>query len=387
MESFADKFDRNDFLVEKDLSEKCVRFIGHPKALKELLHEADKHIVEYQRVGRRKSQKKRLESVDKIRILETQGTFEDVCTKFTNMLIRVRGNEVIVEGDPADLDAAFVQILEEYDSIKSGKYKHYKSKEFVNFVNSKAIRKDVQDNLNRKQFKGGWEINSTEIVVFSAEGSDDPHSLCREILNLVNEGIIPIDEDMLHIFYAKDWKTFKDTAKRNSKDKLDIALTETPEVIVIGMQDIKGVVKDIKSWIDSKTIKEKFIRCNSLKIEFICKCWEPDDFSDIENTGVKLSVKKDGILISGTSKDTEAAERELDTRLKRICKKTKTLEKTAICDVIVGAKGQGTLKDIEKQSRCLLKLPGELEGESVIDLYDTDHTGTAQIDVKGDSGK
>ena len=387
MGSFADKFDRNDVLVEKDPSEKCVRFIGHPKALKELLHEADKHIVEYQHVGRRKSQKKRLESVDKIRILETQGTFEDVCTKFTNMLIRVRGNEVIVEGDPGDLDAAFVQILEEYDSIQPGKYKHYKSKEFVNFVNSKAIKKHVQDNLSRKQFKGRWEINSTEIVVFSAEGSDDPNSLCREILNLVNEERIPIDEDELHIFSAKDWKTFKDTAKTNSKDKLDITLTETPEVIILGIKDIKGVVKDVKSWIDSRTIKEKFIRCDPANIEFICKCWEPDDFSDIKNTGVKLSVKKDGILISGTSKDTKAAESELETKLKRLCRKTKTLERTAVCDVIVAAKGQGFLKDIEKKSRCLLKLPGELEGESFIDQYDTDQTGPAQVDEKGDSGK
>ena len=386
-ESFAGKFNRDVVLVKTDPSKKCVRFIGHPKALKELLQQADKHIAEYQRVSKRKSQMKRLESVDKIRILETQGTFEEVCTKFADMQIRVRGNEVIVEGDPGDLKTAFVQILEEYDSIQPGKYKHYKSKEFVNFVNSKAIKKHVQDNLNRKQFKGRWEINSKDIVVFSAEGSDDPHSLCREILNLVNEERIPIDEDVLHIFDAKDWKTFKDTAKRNSKDKLDIALTETPEVIILGIQDIKGVVKDVKSWIDDRTIKEKFIRCDPVNIEFICKCWKQDDFSDIENTCVKLSVKKDGILISGTSKDIEAAESELETRLKQFCRKSKTLERTAICDVIMAAKGQGTLKDIEEESRCLLKLPGELEGESFIDLYDTDHTGPAQVDEKGDSGK
>ena len=330
---------------------------------------------------------KRLESVDKIQILETQGTFDEVCTKFSDMQIRVKGNDVIVEGDPGDLNKAFVKIFEAYESIEPGKYKHYKSTEFVDFVNSKAIKKHVQDNLNRKKFKGKWEINSSDIVVFSAEGSDDPHSLCKEILNLVNEERIHVDKNVLHIFDAKDWKTFKDTVKRTYKDKVDIALTETPEVIILGIQDIKDVVKDVKSWIDDRTIKERFVKCDPVNIEFICKCWKQDDFSDIEKNGVKLRVKKDGILVSGTMKDLENAESELETRLKQICRKTKTLERTAVCDVIMTAKGQGTLKDIEEESRCLIKLPGELEGESFIDLYDTDQTAPAQVDEKGDSGK
>ena len=329
---------------------------------------------------------KRLDSVDKIRILETQETFEEICRKFSDMQIRVKGNEITVEGDPGDLNKAFVQILEEYDSIQPGKFKHYKSQEFVNFVNSKAIKKHVQDNLNKKQFKGKWEVNSSEIVVFSVEGSEDPHSVCREILNLITVERIPIAEDVLNIFDSKDWKTFKDSIKRNIKDKVDIVTTETPEVIVLGIQEIKNIVKDVKSWIDDRTIKEKFVQCDPLNIEFICKCWKQDDFSDIESTGVKLSVKTDGILISGTSKNIEAAESELETRLKQICRKSKTLERTAICDVIVAAKGQGTLKDIEEESRCLVKLPGELEGDSFIDLYDTDQSGPAQIDEKGDSG-
>lgn len=385
--SFAAKFDRSKVQVKKDANKQCVKFISHPRILKELLLQADKQIGELQRVARRKSEMRCIDSVDKIRILESQGTFEEICRQFSDMLIHVKGNEVTVEGNPEDLCKAFMNIFEECDSVQPGKYKHYRSQEFVSFISSKTIKKLVQDNLNRKQFKGRWEVNSSEIVVFSAEGSADPNSLCKEILNLVSEERIPITEGLVSILESKDWKTFRDGLKRTCKDKFDIVTTKTPEVIVLGMQEIKNIVKEVKSWIDDRTVKEKFLKCDPLTIEFMCKCWKTKDFNEIEETGVKINVRQDGILITGVSRAVTAAENELETRFKQTCKKVKTLERTAIFDVILTAKRQGMLNAIEDESKCLVKLPGELDGDlSFIDLFDSDQVAEAQIDEKGDNG-
>lgn len=280
----------NTIQVKKDDKKKCMKFIGHPKKLKDLKLQIDLEIAELQRVARRKSEMKRLHSVDKVIILETQGTFEEICSNFNDMLIRVKGNEVTVEGNPQDIKQAFVQIFEECESIQPGKYKHYKSQEFVNFVNSKTIKKFIQDNLDKKKFKGKWEVNSSEIVVLAADNGD-PNCICGEILNLVYEERIPIGEELLGIVQSKEWKTFTDGIKRTNKDKIEIGISETPEVIVLGIQDVTNIVEKVDSWIEDRAMKDKFIKCDPLTIEFICKCWKEDDFSDIERSGAKVTTK------------------------------------------------------------------------------------------------
>ena len=276
--------------VKKDAKKKCVKIIGSPKILKDIQQQVDEHIAELQRLVRRRSEMKRMTSIDKVKILETQGTFDEICRKFPDMQIHVKGTEVTVEGNPEDLKDAFVEIFEECDSIQQGKFKHYKLKAFVDFVNRSAIKKHIQDNLNKKQFKGRWEINSTEIVVFTAD-SGDSHSLCKEILNLVNEERIPIDEEQSDILDSSNWKTFTNDKKRTFRDKVDILTTETPEIVVLGVQDLKNLVKEITNWIDDRVIKEKFLKCDPFNVEFISKHWQDKDYSDIEKSGVKITVK------------------------------------------------------------------------------------------------
>lgn len=380
------KFASGKVQVKKDAKKKCIKFISHPKVLRDLQPQIDQQIAELQRVARRKSEMKRINSVDKIKILETQGTFEEICNKFSDMVIQVKGNDVTVEGNPADISSAFVQIFEECESIQPGKFKHYKSQEFVNFVNSKSTKKFIQDNLDKKQFKGRWEVNSSEIVVFVTDGAD-PSNICKEIVNLVSEKRIPIALDLIDIVKSRDWKTFTNGIKTKSKDKIDIVTTDKPEVIILGIQEIKGIVKDVTSWIDDRTVKESFIKCDPLNIEFVCKCWKEDDFNDIESTGVKLSINENGILISGNSKQIRAAEDELEKRLKQICKAVKKLEKTAVCDVIHSAKMKGTLAEIEDKARCLIKLPGDMDGDSSFVMIDRNQTEEIKMNERGDSGK
>ena len=267
-----------------------MKFVGNPRALRDLQNQVDEHIAELQRAVRRKSEMKRLNSVDKIRILETQGTFDAICGKFLDMQIRVKGTDVTVEGNPEDLKDAFVEIFAECDAIQEGKFKHYKLKEYVDFVNKPAIKKHIQDNLNKKKFTGRWEINPTEIVVFSANSADSI-SICKEILNLVNEERISVDKDMCDILQSSSWKTFTNGKKTTCKDKVEILTTDKPEIIVIGVQDLRNLVKDIHNWVDDRSTKEQTIRCDCSSIEFISKHWVDKDYSDIENTGVKVTLK------------------------------------------------------------------------------------------------
>ena len=81
-----------------------------------------------------------------------------------------------------------------------------------------------------------------------------------------------------------------------------------------------------------------------------------------------------GILLSGTSKNMQSAELELDKKLKCICKQVKKFERTAVCDAMLSAKRNGTLSGIERQSRCLVKLPVELDGEISFSSLDRELT-------------
>ena len=70
----------------------------------------------------------------------------------------------------------------------------------------------------------------------------------------------------------------------------------------------------------------------------------------------------------------QSAELELDKKLKCICKQVKKFERTAVCDAMLSAKRNGTLSGIERQSRCLVKLPVELDGEMSFSSLDRELT-------------
>ena len=108
-------------------------------------------------------------------------------------------------------------------------------------------------------------------------------------------------------------------------------------------------------------------------------------FSDLLLLFCLFFFTGNGILISGTSKNIQSTELELEKRLKQICKKVQKFERTAVCDVILSAKRNGTLDEIESKSRCLVKLPVEMDGETSFSaLFDreqaTDEIGEAQAE-------
>ena len=91
-------------------------------------------------------------------------------------------------------------------------------------------------------------------------------------------------------------------------------------------------------------------------------------------------------MIVGNSKQIQTAEHEFEKRLKQICKKVQKFEKVDVCDVILSAKTKGTLMEIEENSRCLVKLPGEMDGDLSF-LNERDQRGDTPVDERGDNGE
>ena len=74
-----------------------------------------------------------------------------------------------------------------------------------------------------------------------------------------------------------------------------------------------------------------------------------------------LCIAGNGMELTGLSENLIAAKQKLDIKLKRICSKKHQLRRTGIRNVLEVFQQRGSIGDIEKEFRCLVKLPPQLD--------------------------
>ena len=83
-----------------------------------------------------------------------------------------------------------------------------------------------------------------------------------------------------------------------------------------------------------------------------------------------IYVSVNGIELTGLSENLIKGKQKLDMKLKRMCSKRHTLKRTGIHSVLEASKHTGTISAIEKENKCIIKLPQEIDESVSVMLSD-----------------
>ncbi|WAQ95722.1 PAR14-like protein [Mya arenaria] len=361
-----------DMLIKPNRERKSLKLVGFKK--KENVKNAQKIIEEqvetFSRAARRKTETRKVKSAEHLAILDFQESFQNICKKFTDLVIHVEENEVTIEGDPADIPNAFIDIYAECDNVEPITYKHGKSREWVQFVKKESTRSYIEKKLEESKIKGCYTVNGTEISVFvpSATKSDDIRDV---IVKSVLEESVAVEQSSRDLLNSEVWGDFLIDLKSRVKDTVDVFTKKLETVVVLGLDNsVPSVVKQIEEFLYAKTEKAVTVQCDSVKMDFISECWTEQDFKEIEQHNVVVKKKANGIELTGLSDNLIAGKQKLDAKLKKMCNKKHTLRKIGIHSVLRTAKLSGTITSLEKECKCVVRLPAALEEDTTYMLSD-----------------
>lgn len=243
------------------------------------------------RAARRKVESRKVKSPEQLSVLMLQGTVRAICQAFSDLVIHVEGNEVTVEGDPADIPNAFMELYKECDKVEPVSYKHSNSREWVMFVKKDTSKAYIQKKLDSKQLKGCWTVNNTEIDIFVPTNGNS-EAIKDIVLKSVVEESIDVEKSSTELLQSDVWGDFLSDLKRRSNDKVDVVTKKLQAVVVFGIDEtVPSIVKQISDFLDSKTVKNVLVQCDPLQLEFINHCWTEEDHTEIQKNDVVIKPK------------------------------------------------------------------------------------------------
>ncbi|XP_052266746.1 protein mono-ADP-ribosyltransferase PARP14-like isoform X2 [Dreissena polymorpha] len=352
-----------DMLIKPNRDRKSLKLVGFKK--KDNVRSAQKIIEEQieslSRAMRRKTEMRKVKTEEYMKVLHYQGTFAAICKKFADLDINVKGNEVTVDGDPDDIQKAFIEMYSECDKIEPTTFKHSRSREWVQFLKHDSVKESINKKLEQQKLNGTWTVNGKEIIVFVPEGVK-ADAIKDTVYVTVLETDVPVDPASKELLQSEVWSVFQADLLSRQQEKVDFFTKNDHEVTVVGLEDaVPSVVKQIEDFLNSKAEKTVTVPCESAKMDFIYRCWTAEDFKEFEDIGAVLQKTVHGIKLTGLADNLISAKQKFDEKLKTITCKKHTLKKLGVCSVLRTAKLSGTITTLEKSHRCVIKLPQELE--------------------------
>ncbi|KAL4240940.1 Poly (ADP-ribose) polymerase [Mactra antiquata] len=366
-----------DLLVKQDRERKSIKFVGFKSNVKNASQVLSDKIEVLSREARRKTETRKVKSVEKLTVLQIQGTFDDLSKKYGDMKISVDGNNVTVEGDPADISNAFIEMYTECDKVSPVAYEHSKTREWVSFARKDTTSKHIQKKLDQKQIKGSWEVTGTCLNIYVPKDSKSD-GIKDAILGAVLEESIPVDKSSTDLLNSEVWGDFLKDNRRKFRDKVDVFTKKLQAVIIVGTDDVvPHISKLIKEFLDSKAAKTVTVQCDPVVLEFISECWTEDDYNEVQKNDIVIKKKASGIELTGLTENLIKGKQKLDQKLKRMCSKKHQLRRVGIHSVLEASKQSGTISAIEKDCRCVIKLPQDIDASinamfSDFEVIDTD---------------
>lgn len=280
-----------DLLMKPVRERHSLKLVGSKTNVKLAQQVIQGQIDKLARAARRKVETRKVKSAEQLSVLVLQGTVKGICQKFSDLVIHIESNEVTVEGDPADIPNAFIEMYKECDMIEPVCYKHLKSREWVMFMKKDNTKSYIQKKMDTKQLKGCWTVNNTEIAVYVP--TDCQSDAIKDlILKSVVEESIEVDKSSTELLQSEVFGDFLMDLKRRCNDKVDVITKKPQTVVVVGIDEtVSGIVKQISDFLDSKTVKNVLVQCDPLQIEFINQCWTDEDYAEIQKNDVVVKLK------------------------------------------------------------------------------------------------
>lgn len=285
------KQELKDLLMKPDRERHSLKLIGSKTNVKNAQQVIQTQIDTLARAARRKSETRKVKSPEHLTVLGMQGTISEICKKFSDLVIHVEGNEVTVEGDPADIPTAFIDLYGECEKIAPAAYKHTNSREWAQFMKKDMAKSYIQKKLDQKQLKGCWVVSNTEVSVYIPSGGKSD-AIKDIVLKSVVEQSVDVEKTSTDLLQSEVWGDFLLDLKRRSMEKAEVFTKKPLSVVVVGLDEtVPSIVKQIKDFLDSKTVKNVLVQCDALQLEFINHCWTEEDYSEIQKNDVTLKLK------------------------------------------------------------------------------------------------
>lgn len=280
-----------DLLLKPDRERHSLKIVGSKNNVKNAHQIIQDQIDKLARAARRKTETRKVKSPEHLTVLVMQGTVSAICSKFADLVIHVEGNEVTIEGDPADIPNAFIEMYNECDKVEPVTYKHANSREWAQFVKKDISKMYIQRKLEQKHLKGCWIVNNTEVSVYIPTGGKSD-AIKEIVFKSIVEQSIDVDKGSTELLQSEVWSAFLLDLKRRSNEKAEVLMRKLQVVVVIGLDEtVPSLVKQIRDFLDSKTAKNVLVQCDPLQLEFINHCWTDEDYSEIQKNDVSLKLK------------------------------------------------------------------------------------------------
>ena len=283
-----------DLLIKPNRERKSLKLVGFKKKdnVKVAQKAIEDHMEALARAARRRKETRKVKSSEHITILNCQGSLAAICSKFADLVIDASGNEVTVEGDPADIPNAFIEMYAECEKIEPIVFKHERSREWVQFIRRESTKEHLMEKLKKRSLKGCFTVNGTDVSVYVPNGCNG-ETINELIAKTVVEETIKAEPSSKDLLKSDIWTNFLSDFKKNNNEETDVTIKQNQTVLVVGLEEaVPRVVKQIKGFLDVTVKKTISLQCEPLEMDFVFTCWKDEDLQDIESHGVVL--KKNG---------------------------------------------------------------------------------------------
>ncbi|XP_053407686.1 protein mono-ADP-ribosyltransferase PARP14-like [Mercenaria mercenaria] len=409
---------REDVVATCDSSGFVILLIGFNSPVKDLLTKLKGKHAEIEKRLNRKTETVWVDSL-KLRLLDTIGFFQDLKREIEDTEVYIGDGEVTIEGQPDDISFVRVKLYDVDNQISITKWSHGFSNDCVDFVERKLLDK-ISTLLKSNNLTAVWKIDMRDIEVCAFEGlgasmsgendyevfdedhysSPDDRSVGKNAKELLKSAITEMQEtvqdSIIEVLTSPEWVSFLENMTETYEEDAEIEFKESlGKIVIYGMKKETDLMhKKMKDFLDENAIRSETIQSGTINVRFIQM--HRKDFVErlekkFEPQKVKIELQDDCVNIRGNKKGISEAKKEFKIFFDAIQCEKYTIQKVAVKDVFRDEKEQGTIAIVEKETSCLIKLPGEnatfMEQASIAgESEDSDDGYEVPISARGATG-
>ncbi|XP_060577859.1 protein mono-ADP-ribosyltransferase PARP14-like [Ruditapes philippinarum] len=352
-------------------------FIGFSDPVQDKLRQLkEKHTEIEKRLSRRTETIDNLDNL-KLKLLEKIGVFEDLKHEREDIKIDIGDGELRIEGQPEDITVVRLKWHDMGNRISRKQWNHGFSKECVFFVNNVLTCK-IQSLLEGNNIIAVWKMDAKVFSLYAYEvdekemdyevfDEDEMSSqVCKKAEELLKSAVIemkePVEDSIIEVLTSPEWVSFSEHITETFENSAELEAKDS-ELLIHGMRkETHEVHTRVKDFLDENAILSDTLKTGTVNIRFIRE--HRQDFVSrlekrLDKHKVKIELKDESVNIRGNKRGIFEAKKEFKIFFDAIVWEKHTIQKVAVKNVFKDENEHGTIKKIEQETSCLIKIPGE----------------------------
>ena len=273
--------------------------------------------------------------------------------------------EVMFKGIRTDISEAQVTMYGEFEALTHTEFDT--NQHIVEYVD--RFCETVNQTLADKHLESLCYVEESKITIYSKTLPTLQRSMEFLRSEIVSKQL-PIDREA----------TMKVLESKNGSDKINSINNEQVvnmrldasirAIQVTGRRDaVDAAVAELGQFLDENVVLEKKVQLGSLYTEYVTQYHGKELFEiQSQNPGVSVQPVKDGFIIRGNEKSSDAVVVKLEKLKNKVIVRRHDVDKPGIPDLLRHPKGQRTLQNIAHRCECMIR--NNINDE--FDVKDTD---------------